>query len=506
MVTDPRGQPSEFEDARLARTLDGASSRTAAAKAGAWSGVDLISRQAVTLIVSIILARLLTPSDFGAVAIAAFFSMFLIGLVQSGFATAVIQRHEASDRDASSIFWWNMIASIVAASLLVAVRLAVARFFALPILAALMLAAAAQVVLTGAGAVHAALLARELKFAAIAKAGIPAAGLSGAVGVTLAYCGGGVWALAGQLVSAAALNSVGLWLVSGWRPKLVLRSEGLPDALHFARWISLSAGLEVLYTQGAALMLGKLYGSRDLGLYTRAYATQQVPAGAINGIIGRVVLPLMTRRQRDLEAMRRGLLTANRIAMLLTLPALVGLALTSDLAIRVLYGEQWLRASPVLAILALAGAFYPLHANNLQLLLAGGRSRTFFAVETAKKVVGLLSVVIGSWFGIIGLAWSSLSFSVIALLINCWPSQHYFRCGVIAQIADLRGIIAAAVAMAASVVAVRQLLHAAPDIELAVCVLVGTAVYGAAGLLLRVDAYREAVDIFKSLTKAQRRR
>jgi teichuronic acid exporter len=477
--------------------------RAAAGTASAWSAVDLLGRQGVTLVVSIIMARLLTPADFGAVALAAFFSTIVIAVVQNGLGTAVIQRHGASDAEVSSIFWWNLIASALLAVALAVAGPRVASYYELPVLSPLMLAAAAQVVFTSLGAVHQALLTRELRFGAIAKAGIPATALSGGIGVLLALSGRGLWAIAAQLVSAAALNSLALWVVNRWRPAPVLRAAGLKDALHFGGWVSLSAGLEVLYTQGFALVLGKLYGPRDLGLYMRAFNTQQLPGTVISGIIARVALPLFARRRDDEEAMRRGLLAANRMAMVISLPALVGLALTSDLVIRVLFGPQWDGAAPVLAILAWAGALYPLSANNLQLLLASGRSDVYFRLEIAKKLIGVLAVIVGSWFGIIGLAWGQLMFTVMALLINSWPTRRYYRCGIEKQVADLGGVIAATVAMGAGVVAVRQLVHAGAITELLACIVLGGGLYAAAGMLLRIHAFSEVIAMSRSLWKSQ---
>ncbi len=474
-------------------------SRAAAGKATMWSAVDLIGRQAATFVVSIVLARLLTPADFGAVAIALFFAMFVMVVVQQGLSTAVIQRHGAADEEVSSIFWWNLILSAALSVALIAAGPAIAAFFGLPVLAPLMFAAAAQITLTAIGAVHLALLNRDLRFDAIAKAGIPATILSGVIGIILALNGAGVWALAVQLVSAAALNSAGLWIVGGWRPAAVLRASGLSEAIRFARWVSLSGGLEVLYSQGFALVLGKLYGPRDVGLYTRAASTQQLPGNVVMGIISRVALPLFAGRRDDPEALRRGLLSANRMATVISLPLLVGLALTADLVIVVLFGPQWVEAGPILAILAWAGVLYPISANNLLLLLASGRSHVYFRVEVAKKVVGVLFVAVGSVFGIIGLAWSQVAFSIAAVVINSFPSSRYFQCGIARQLADLGKLIPATALMGSAILAIRYLVDLPSVLELGVAVASGGAIYLVTGMVLRVHAFHEALNVFRSL-------
>jgi O-antigen/teichoic acid export membrane protein len=477
--------------------------RVQAGKAAFWSATDIIGRQAVTFIVSIVLARLLTPADFGAVAISTFFATFVMAAVQQSLSVAIIQRHGAADDEVSSIFWWNLIISALLALLLAAIGPSIATYFNIPVLGPLLVAAAVQIVLTGFGAVHVALLNRDLRFAEIAKAGIPATIVSGALGITLALLGAGVWAIAAQLVSAAGLTSAAMWIVSKWRPRRILRAAGLDDAVRFARWISLSACLEVLYGQGFALVLGKLYGPGDLGLYGRAANTQQVPASVISGVISRVALPLFSVRRDDPEALARGLLAANRMAMVIALPALVGLALTADVAIRVLFGPQWGQAAPALSILAWAGALYPLHANNLQALLASGRSNIFFRVEITKKLAGVILVIIGSFFGIMGLAWSQLLFSAIALLINARPSAHYFGCGLGRQISDLSGIIAATAIMATCVLILRTMTDLPPFFGLASATSVGLVTYALASLLLRVRAFKELLSVASEGWKAQ---
>jgi O-antigen/teichoic acid export membrane protein len=469
--------------------------RAAAGRAGAWSAVDLLGRQGVTFTVSIILARLLTPADFGAVAIAAFFSTFVIGAVQAALSTAIIQRHDCSDREVSSIFWLNLIATAILSALFAAAGPAVAVYFGIPVLGPLMLASAAQANLTALGSVHLALLTRDLRFRAIAISGIPATVVSGAIGVLLAFSGFGVWALAAQIISAAALGSLGAWLVCAWRPTAIMSVAELRDTWAFARWVSLSTGLEVLYTQGFALILGKLYGPRQLGLYSRASSVQNLPGTVVSGIIGRVALPLFARRRAEPEALRSGLLAANQMAMLVAMPALVGLALTSDSVMLVLYGSQWVGAAPVLAILAWAGILYPLHVNNLQLLLANGRSDIFFRVEIAKKIVGVVSVIAGSCFGIIGLAWSQLLFSIVAFLINVWPSGRYFGCGVRCQILDLTGIIVATAIMALCVTIFRAVIHLPPNLALASTIGIGAGSYALASWLLAVPAFKDLLSI-----------
>jgi O-antigen/teichoic acid export membrane protein len=465
------------------------------ASAGLWSTIDIVARQGVLFAVSIILARLLMPADFGIIALLTFFSSLSIVFVQGGLSTALIQRQETSREEESSVFWWNLLASLLFAALLVAIGPAVSRFYGYPVLAPLMLLAAAQVVLSALGAVQTALLTRSLRFADLTKAGLASTIVAGAAGVGAALLGWGVWALAIQVATMAAVNSLVLWWVSDWRPSFHFRLRTIRHLLAFGSWFSLSSALEVLYNQGFALILGKLYGARELGIYNRAASTQLLPTGILAAIIGRLALPLFSERAKDPGALRRGLKTALGFAMLVNLPMMTGVALLPDLIIHVLFGEKWLGAAPILAILAWSGLIVPMHVLNLQVILAEGRSSTYFRVEVAKKLLGIAALVIGSFYGIFGLAYSYLAVAILALFINVEPVRRSLGYGVLAQLADLKGVIAATALMAAAVLLLRSMVDLGSAPSLLLLTAVGAGTYCAAGFALRVRAFAEGWDV-----------
>lgn len=465
------------------------------ASAGLWSTIDIVARQGVLFAVSIILARLLMPADFGILALLTFFSSLSIVFVQGGLSTALVQRQGTSRDEESSVFWWNLFASLLFAALLVAIGPAVARFYGYPVLAPLMLLAAAQVVLSALGAVQTALLTRALRFADLTKAGLASTVVAGAAGVGAALLGWGVWALAIQIVTMAAVNSLVLWWVSDWRPSFHFRLRTIRHLLAFGSWFSLSSALEVLYAQGFALILGKLYGARELGIYNRASGTQLLPAGILAAIISRLALALFSERAKDKAALRRGLKMALGFAMLINLPMMTGVALLPDLIIDVLFGEKWLAAAPILAILAWSGLIVPMHVLNLQAVLAEGRSSTYFRVELVKKVIGITAIAIGSFYGIFGLAYSYLAVAIIGLFINVEPVRRSLGYGVLAQLLDLKGVIAATALMAAAVLALKSAIDMGSAPSLLLLTVTGAVVYCAAGFALRVRAFREGLDM-----------
>ncbi|WP_330999377.1 lipopolysaccharide biosynthesis protein [Sphingomonas sp. IC-56] len=465
--------------------------------------MDVMARQGVQFVTSVILARLLAPSDFGIIALVSFFSSLAQVLLQGGLSTALVQRHDTTRAEESAAFWVNLIGSVALACVLIGGAPAIAAFYQQPVLLPLMLVAGAQVVLTSAGAVHAALLSRELAFRALAKVGIASSLLSGAVGLGAAISGAGVWALAAQGTVAAAAYSAGLWLVSDWRPTLRFRISELRRLFGFGAWLSVASILDVVYTQGFSLLVGKLHGVRELGLYNRASSTQLLPSTVFSLIISRVALPLFVPRVDDRDATQRGMRMAIGFAMLINVPVMVGLAVIPHTIIEVLFGKQWIPAAPILGILAIGGLFYPMHVINLHVLLAQGDSQKFLRIEIAKKAVGIVLVVIGSIFGIYGLAWSQVLASAVSLLFNAGANSRSLQYGPGRQLADLAGVFCCSAAMGAVTWVASRYLLLAPLAEVAVIVPISAATYFGCGFVLRIRSFIEAWSVVMILLKGR---
>lgn len=470
-----------------------------ATSAGLWSAADIVLRQLVGFAASIILARLLAPEDFGLIALLAFFTSLSIVFVQGGLSLALVQRQETTAEQENAVFWSNFCAGLLFALILIAIAPAVARFYGYPQMDALMYVAAAQVVLSSLGAVQTALLTRGLQFQTLTKTGIASSLASGAAAVAAAVAGWGVWALAVQILVQSAVASAALWWVSDWRPRWTVRFSSIADLARFGVNISLSSILDVLYSNGFVLVIGKVYGARDLGFLARATSIQALPTGIISQIIARTALPLFAARSNDKDALLRGFRMAVEIAMLLSLPLMAGLGVLADLVILVLLGDQWAPSAPVLAVAAIGGALLPLQILNLQLLLAGGDSRDFLRLEIRKKIVGTACFGTGCFFGIMGIAYASLVFAVLAFLINAAPTRRKLDYGAGRQIFDLRGPIALTLAMAGGVFAFRQAVDLPPAAMLIACTAVGGAIYVGGGFALRLAAFRTGLTLVQAV-------
>jgi O-antigen/teichoic acid export membrane protein len=479
-------------------------SRPSAAKAGAWSAIDVLARQGVLFLVSVILARLLAPEDFGIIALLALFTSLSIVFVQGGLSIAIIQRQRTTPDEESAIFWWNLAGSILFGVVIILAGPTLAAFFHQPVLRQLVLVAAAQLIFAAGGGVHTAILTKEMRFDLLTKASVFASFASGVVAVSAAFMGAGVWALALQIATLALFNTIALWFAIDWRPTLHFRFETIRELFGFGAWVSVGNMMEVVYTNGFSLLIGRLHGVRQLGFYNQASATQLFPSSALSTIVSRVAFPLLASNQDDPEALRNGVRLAIRSIMVVNVPAMAGLAVLSDLVVTVLFGSRWLPAAPILSILAIGGMLFPLQVINVQLVLARGQTATFMRIEITKKSVGIACVLMGSMFGIVGLAWGQVVYSAISLIINAGPARRDLGYGPLRQLSDVAGIALVALLMCGAVYFVRAIVSDGPLVTLAVCTLSGAALYAALGWLSTSPVFRDPVRLLAGAFKSPR--
>jgi O-antigen/teichoic acid export membrane protein len=463
-----------------------------AARAGAWSALDIVARQAVQFIISVVLARLLSPADFGVMALLAFFTGFGTAVIEGGFATALIQRQDTSREQESVLFWMGLAWSIALAALLVVLGPWIADFYDQPVLAPLMWLAGAYVIVVAIGAVPTALMTRAMRFDTMAKVAVLAAFVSGVIAISAALLGAGVWALGYQFLAFVVVHSGMICFLSGWRPVARLRGSRARPLLGFSSRVSSSSLVDHLYLQGFTLLVGKLHGVSALGIYNRAHATQFFASGSLAMIIRRLTLPLFSSRASDPLVLRETMRKTVQLAMLVNLPVMAGLAITSDLVILILFGPKWLAAAPILSVLAIAGIFWPMQMISTQLLLAVNQPDLYWRTELIKKSVGILLILTGSTFGLMGLAWSQVIFSIFAHFFNGYFAGKYADYGALKQIGDVAGVAMTCAFFAAMLLLLRPQLNLSPLLLLVLMTALGAAIFMALGLALRISAFKEA--------------
>lgn len=468
-----------------------------------WSGLDTLIRQGFGFVISVVLARLLVPDDFGTVALLAIFIGVANLFVNAGLGLALIQRQDVTHEDESTVFWFNLSVAFLMMVGLCAGAEWIAAFFDKPVLVPLTIVLAINIFISALGTIHGTLMTKRLDFKTPMKVGVSTSIAGGLVAVYMAWDGYGLWSLVGQTLTASVLGVVLIWWLSPWRPTFVFSVASFKKLFGFSGWLFLSWLLDVVYQRGYTMLIGKFYGTHDLGIYNRADNTQTLASGLLTDVLSKVAFPLFSAVSNDLERMRRGVRMAVQTMMLVTAPAMMGLAVLAEPFIRIVFGEQWLPAAPILQVLCFVGLLYPLHVINLNVLQAQGHSNLFFRLELFKKTFGIALLVLGSFFGLLGIAIARALSSVIALGINGFYTRKFLGYGIIKQLADSATSIVFSIVMASTIFFAHQLIATAQLIDVydfLALIFTGVVIYFAMNLLFRAEAWVRVWQIFRSRT------
>ncbi len=477
--------------------------RSQALAATFWSASDVVARQGLQFGISIALARLLTPEDYGTISLLCLFTGIASVFVDSGFSTALIQRQGVTHAEESTVFWFNLgMGALVTVALLVAAP-AFAEFYALPVLVPLTVVLALNVLISALGSIQATLFTKQLDFRTPMRVNVIATFTSGAVAILLAWRGYGVWTLAAQTLVAGSLTTGLLWAFSAWRPALVFDVSAARKFFGFGGYLLASGLADTTYSRLYTLLIGKFYGVRELGLYSRADSTKGLPSGILTGILSRVAFPVFAASAADKDRLRRGVRMALRGMMLINIPAMFGMLVLARPLVMTLFGEAWLSAVPILQVLCLAGVFWPLHVINLNVLLAQGHSKLFFKLELLKKGLGVALLLAGARYGVMGIAWSQVVFGVLAFLINARYSGRFLGYGASAQTRDCIPMVAVSALMTATVFVAGRACQLNPFLSLSLLSALGAFTYLGLGWLVQLEALTEALDILKQRLTAR---
>lgn len=435
-----------------------------ARKAVFWSGLESVLTQGFSFGFGIAMARLLAPDEFGTIALLYLFTGIATVITDAGFGSALIQNQDTTPDDESTVFWFNVACGACAATVLCLLGPSIARFYDTPILRPLTLLMAGNLWVSSFCTVHSSLLTKQLDFRAHLRVSVLAIISSGIIGISLAVAGWGVWALAWQALTYSLVSAILFWLTSSWRPRMVFRIASLQKLFRFGGFLFASAVIDTIYLRLYTLFIGKLYGATTLGYYDRASQTQLLPQTLLSRIVNRVAFPVYSAVQNDSAKLRTGVLLSIESVTLFAVPIAFGLAVTAKEVISVVFGERWNPAVPILQILAFTGLLYPLHVINLSVLKAQGYSRLFFRLELIKKSIGCSLLIVGSNFGVQGIAISTLLASIASYGINSWYTGKYLDLGFLRQTRTIAPILAAGFLMALAVKCVSG-LTSGPDLQ-----------------------------------------
>ena len=335
-------------------------------KAVAWSAADTCGRQGIGVVISIALARLISPAEFGVVGMAAFFLALGEVFVDGGFSAALIQRKDITEADKSSVLFYNIVMGLVMCAAMFVAAPWIAAFYRQPLLTGITRLLALNIVVGAGGAVQMALFRRDLNFKTPWKIGMAATGISGVIALVMASRGYGVWSLAMQAVIASVVSTSLLWASSPWRPGRVVDTASLRSLGKFGSRLLASDLLNTGFDKIQLLIIGKAFSAADLGHYTRAYSTRQLPASLLSTIVTKVTFPVFSTIADDERRLKAAVRQSLKAVTLVTMPMMLGLAVLAGPLVEVLFGKAWLPCVPYLALLSISGAIYPLQRGEPQ--------------------------------------------------------------------------------------------------------------------------------------------
>lgn len=443
-----------------------------------WSSFERFGQQAARFIVQIALARILLPEQFGLIAMVTVFISLSRVFVDAGFSSALVQRKEVGDKEISTVFYFNIAISCLMTGLLYGAAPYIAAFYENDELTLILRVLSLVLVISGFGAVQGAMLSRQLRFGRLFWCAMPAIFLSGGIAVWMAYIGYGVWALVAQALISSVLMTCGVWLANGWRPKRVFDVQCLKDMFPFGSRLALAKLLDVGFQNLYILVIGKVFSAADLAYFQRARSFQLLPVQNIQGILGRVTFPLFSKIQDDPVRVKRGASKALQFSTLVVFSGMALLAAIAEPLIITLIGEKWLPSVPYLKWLCISGALFPVHAINVNLLNALGRSDLTLRMGIIKKSLTLLNICLMFRFGIQAIIYGMVVCSMISLWINTRYCKRLIDYSFSQQLKDVMPMIINALLVFAASLSVVQWIPVSP-----VLVLVAAACAGGVVLL-----------------------
>lgn len=420
-----------------------------------WSALDNFTQIGVTFFVSIVLARLLSPEEYGLIGILTIFIALFNTIVDSGFTNALIKKKDATDVDYSTVFYTNLVLSIILEIIFFLSAKPIAIFFEKPELVELTKVMSSLVVINALAIVQRARITKAIDFKTQTKITFLSSFLSGVIGIVMAYMDYGVWALVGQQISNQLLSTVFFWIYNKWMPKLIFSWASFKEMWAFGSKLLASSLIDTTWKEIYQIVIGKCYSPATLGLYTRAKQFSDLCSSNLTTVVGRVSYPVLSSIQDDKQRLKGAYKQVIRTTMFLSFVLMLGMAACAESMVYVVVGEQWLECVPMLQILCILGMLYPLHALNLNMLKVQGRSDLFLKLEIIKKIIAICPLLLGIFVDIYWMLAGSLGTNLIAYYLNAYYSGPFLNYSIKEQIKDILPSLGVALAMAVPVFVLR---------------------------------------------------
>lgn len=416
-----------------------------------WNALEKFLLHGVTFFIGIVLARLLSPSDFGLIGMLSVFLQIINAFVNSGLNSALVQKHDCSSLDYSTVFTVNLVIAITGAVILYFAAPSIANFYHEPLLTPITRVLGINVILSALNIVHRSQLTIKVDFKSLAKINVINTIVGGTVGIVMAYTGFGVWSLVGQSMASTLSGMVLLPIYSKWKPSIRFSKQSFKQLFGYGSKLLVTSIYSVIINNISTLFIGRTYSSKDLGFYTKANQTPNTISNFIYGILGTVTFPVMSEIKEDKERMLRLYKKALYTTAMLVFPMMMLFCVLSKSFIVIALTEKWLPCLTMMQLYCFARMFTPLSALNISVLNASGRSDLFMWMDLSKAplILGALAITIP--ISVEAIVWGSTVVTIICFFINSYLPGRLYGYGAFKQLYDWRYIILSVVLMYAIV-------------------------------------------------------
>ena len=453
-----------------------------------WRFAESCGTQGVSFIVSLILARLLLPEDYGVVSLITIFTSLLNLFIDSGFKNALIQKKNADQLDYSTVFYFNVVMGISLWLLLAVFSPLIADFYERPYMVPYIRTMSLTLVMGGINGVQQAVVAKRMQFKRFFYATITGTLISAVVGIVMAYMQFGVWALIAQKLINQLINTVILWWTVKWRPSLLFSIRRLKPMFRYGSRILVSSFINTFMNNLAGLVVGKLYASEMLGYYEKGKSLPNLIVQNLQTAVQSVLFPVIADNQENRRQVKSILRKSVMTSTYCIFPCMTGVTVCAETLVRILYTERWIEMVPYIQLWCFCFSFYLWHTANLQVIQALGCSDIFLKIEIIKQFLSLGGILLSAPFCVLAMLTTTCIVAVISLYVNARPNVRLVGYGFGEQIKDVSPIICLNLLMGIGVYLIGNVNL--PDLLLlAVQVLTGIGIYFAGSAVLKIDIF-----------------
>jgi len=462
-----------------------------------WSFVRRSGNRIISFASTLVLARLLTPEDYGIIGMIVVFTSLSLVFIDAGFTSALIQKKEPTREDYSTVFYWNVIISIILYVALFIAAPAIATFYRMPLISAVLRVQGIVLVLGALGAIQGVRLRKHLNFRKLAGISLFSTTIGAVTGIIMAFSGFGVWSLVAKELIDRFCSLLLLWIGSSWRPLRVFSKNSFRELFNYGSLILLSHMTQSFVIQIQSLIIGRVFSARDLGFYTQARHIHDIPHQTITSVIDEVMFPVYSSLQDDMKKVVKAVKISLKSLVFLNFPLMLLLALIAEPLFVILLSDKWIESVPYFQILCFGGMLYSLNTNNVSVIMSLGKSNYVLIATLIKRGTTLLFVFIGLQFGIFGIVTGYTVSMYVWFPVNAYFMGKITGYGISKQIKDIGPNYMMAIAVAFATFLISQWIDLHFILMLIVQTVIFTALYIGAAYVFSIDGYKTYLEIMK---------